>query len=643
MAPSEPQANPFWNDAEAFVANAEASCRSVDPTDGQACGRLFSQMLHQLTSFVGAASATLSEDDGESTRVIERCGVAVLSDQAPSADVQPEQANQHPGTNVGSSWIDDDSSSASQLVVSTRIEGATRLAMELQFPQSVAFPMRQPLAHLAEAIIDLLASVHVRQQLSSAREAIRGLSERDDWLDQINREASLRESLYRLSMLVAKKGEFERVSVAISDGSKARLEAVSSCLNFDRRSNQVRLLERLMKRVTAAGAPLFATRHDETPDEPTMQAAIDDYFAVSTCAGIVIEPIRQNDQIVAAIAIESFGSASQLSPDAFDSMRSSVSSAIGITIQRHLGSPAQLAQRLSSANARRTRMRVGLGVLAALGILLCFPVTFWLPVEGRLQPAVMTRVFAPSEAGVVEIHVRNGDSVKQGQPLVELQSDALDLALEERQAKLNTARTQLAALNVGRRQTNRQSQDRSVPSSAEERVLQTQIEGLEKQIEVVVAQRGKLKVVSPIDGIVDRWNLEQSLLSRPLTHGQFIADVYSTTDGWRVEYELPDNQSAYVLGNNDTPRAVEFRMTSGSSRVYRATIDQSDDAAYVNGRGQSVVRLISSIGDASINEVSHEEFRLGATVIAKIDCGKRTLGFVWFRSLIEWSRKQFWW
>ncbi|NND97538.1 MAG: hypothetical protein HKN47_09450 [Pirellulaceae bacterium] len=37
-----------------------------------------------------------------------------------------------------------------------------------------------------------------------------------------------------------------------------------------------------------------------------------------------------------------------------------------------------------------------------------------------------------------------------------------------------------------------------------------------------------------------------------------------------------------------------------------------------------------------------DEFRVVATVHAELHCGKRALGFVWFRSIIQLVRQQSW-
>jgi hypothetical protein len=155
-------------------------------------------------------------------------------------------------------------------------------------------------------------------------------------------------------------------------------------------------------------------------------------------------------------------------------------------------------------------------------------------------------------------------------------------------------------------------------------------------------QIAALKIVSPIDGHVDRWNLQQTLAARPVSHGQYLAEVVSTQSGWLIELDLPDQHSRYVLDQQDRQACrCTFRLSSGSQTVYEGTVQRIAKVAHLDPRGRSMIRLVVPYDPSGANGPSDaEDFRVGSMVLAKVHCGNRSLGFVWFRGLIEWTRRQ---
>ncbi len=69
----------------------------------------------------------------------------------------------------------------------------------------------------------------------------------------------------------------------------------------------------------------------------------------------------------------------------------------------------------------------------------------------------------------------------------------------------------------------------------------------------------------------------------------------------------------------------------------RAYIEQIAEVANLKAMGQSIVPA-----KFSMQSGKDDELRDGATVIAQVECGQYSLGFVSLRSLIQWYRSNPW-
>ena len=175
--------------------------------------------------------------------------------------------------------------------------------------------------------------------------------------------------------------------------------------------------------------------------------------------------------------------------------------------------------------------------------------------------------------------------------------------------------------------------------AADQQVLKTKIAGLKKQLELVNQQQADLQITSPIDGTVDRWDLQQSLPSKPVRHGEYLVDVAATDQGWTVQLDIPDHESGYVIDRQaNQPCDVSMRLRSDPANEFSAKVDSVAKTAMLSDSRKPIVHASASIPVQHDNDA----FRSGATVQAYIHCGKRSLGVVWFRGIVQWARQRGW-
>jgi multidrug efflux pump subunit AcrA (membrane-fusion protein) len=320
-----------------------------------------------------------------------------------------------------------------------------------------------------------------------------------------------------------------------------------------------------------------------------------------------------------------------------DPLRASIQSAVVKAAKRDHADWAQIAGHLSKSIRGSNAVTIAIGAVLVLAASVLIKVPLMIPVNGMVTAMEASRIYAPAEGIVEEVLVADGDTVSRGMPLVRLRSPELDLQQRALEGAMMTAQNRLDSLQIARTD-GRFSADNDQNLSADDKVLRTEIKGLQKQLELIQAQQAALLITSPIDGHVDGWDLQNSLQARPVAVGQLLLNVISEPAGWKVQLDVPDQNVGYLLQHQSVENCrVRFRLRSDATVVHEGKIDTIADSAQLDRQGNSIVRATLPFiaqGDVSIRE--------GATVVAQVDCGKHSVGFVWLRGLIEWWRTSSW-
>ena len=147
------------------------------------------------------------------------------------------------------------------------------------------------------------------------------------------------------------------------------------------------------------------------------------------------------------------------------------------------------------------------------------------------------------------------------------------------------------------------------------------------------AQQAELRVSSPIDGEVVTWDLRQLLESRPVARGQALMSVADLAGPWGLEIRVPDDRVAYVLdaarqGGEDLD--VSFVLAAAAGAKLRGKLESLGHRTEVSETEAAFLPATVHVDRGELPELVP-----GATVTAKIHCGRRSLGYVWLHDLIE--------
>jgi multidrug efflux pump subunit AcrA (membrane-fusion protein) len=249
-------------------------------------------------------------------------------------------------------------------------------------------------------------------------------------------------------------------------------------------------------------------------------------------------------------------------------------------------------------------------------------------------PAVRRDVFAPVDGVISEILVAHGDTVTAGQELLRLRRPQLDLERTRVLGELQTARkrqSSLQALRFAGNATTAEAREQYRQRTADEEEIKEQLTSLQEQLELLDQQQAELTVRSPIAGQVLTWDVAQVLASRPIERGQMLLSIGDPSGPWELDLRVDDDRVGHLLDarrNSDHPLPVSFLLAMDPD--HECTAQLSDVALNTdlleNDRPQVLVT-------ATVDREALPRLRPGASVLAKIHCGRRSLGFVWLHDL----------
>lgn len=486
----------------------------------------------------------------------------------------------------------------------------------------------------------------------------------EDFTRNIHKTLDLKETLYTVANESRRLIECDRVSIAICHGSRAKIEAVSGQDMVDKRSEAVRLLGSLASAVVAVNEPILYTG-DSSQLAPQVEEVLEEYVDVSHTKTIAVYPLTartidekdydetERDKLVipppfGAIIVEQIEDA-----NVTEHMKKRVEIvveharvAIGNALDHNSIFLAPLWQMIGKSKvlvaARNLPKTISISAAAILLILamIFVPWNFNMHCEGALQPIVRCNIFAREEGKIDVLHVRHGSIVHQGDVLLELSNNELEAEWRRNEGEINECNEQILALKEASYEAKDAEKIRIAGQLAQ--FLERQ-KTLDIQKKILNARREDLKVRSPIDGAVMTFDLENKLRSRPVQPGQILMEIARPEDGLLLELQMPEKRMGhiddYIRAQRETdPDAklkARFVMTVDPSKNYDATVIEEHDRAENRGTEETTVLIRATIDSTDLPEGT----RPGASVSAKVYCGKRALGYVLFNEVVAFLQK----
>ena len=545
------------------------------------------------------------------------------------------------------------------LIVDKQIVGMVEILMD---PTRSAATKKSTLRFVSD-LCDLAGQYLKNRQMRQMMSQQRLWTQLELFSQAIHSSLDLKETAYSVANEGKRLVGCDRLSVALKMGGRAMVEAVSGQEVVEQRANLIRELTRLCKAVIHSGEDLVYTGNTEN-FAPDIRDALELYVDESGSKAVIIvllhkpesEPGKERVAYGCLVA-EQIGD--EMAPtDAHartEVVARHASTAMWnarehdkifmLPVLKAIGSPWRFFKGRTLAKI----LAVLLGVVALIGVLAFVPWKLTIEGKGSILTSDRSNTYAPMAGIVGEVFVEHGQKVRKGDPLVKLQSKELEKNLAEARKDLNAAIAQQATLRTQMSRTGTKEEEKT-QLRGQFREAEVKEQGSREQIRILTDQDESLTVHAPQDGIVTSWEVRKNLLGRPVDVGTELVSIASTEGDWDLEVEVPDSEMAPVLeakSKLDAQIAAGTRDPGSTLDAYfvSATDPQHKYPGYVK-RIASKAETVEAkhVVKATIGfsrEVREEflrnnrEFRPGAEVRARINCGKARLAYVMLRDVIH--------
>lgn len=441
----------------------------------------------------------------------------------------------------------------------------------------------------------------------------------------------------------------DRLSVASFSNARAELLAVSGVAGIERRAKQVRNLESLVAVLSKSRQSLHYPQDENLP--PQIERALQTYIDSSQCQRLSILPVMyergkassgvaEQAEICAVLVFESFADSSH----AESALRTQ-------WLMQHAGFALRHAFQLESLPLLRLSLRlqailagfqskrfwVLAGVSAGVGLLVLsaiVPADLEIQAKGTLQPLELRHIYAPANGEIVELRAGHQDLVRAGDALIVIRSRDSELKKEELLTQRGVTQEKLRSIEAARL-NDRKSVNGDVGAamdfSASERELTQMLASQDQQLALLNELIASLTLASPIDGSVISWNPSESLERRPVQQGQKLMSVAQRDGPGMLELRVFDEDIRYVQqaqAQQTSQLSVSFVIASDPGQLHSGKVKQIGTLAEtLSGEGASIRVEVIVAAEEMENAIP------GATVNAKIHCGRAAIGYVWTRRL----------
>ena len=303
--------------------------------------------------------------------------------------------------------------------------------------------------------------------------------------------------------------------------------------------------------------------------------------------------------------------------------------------------PARQSRR--SVRSKRRRRKISLFATLVIFALLVpglfiVQTDFQIRVPGETLPTRRQNIFAPNRGVISEVLVEHGEEVSADTVLCRIYNDELEVLREKTREELSSSQARFDALKTIPFRQNAPSSPSTLPPSVEMAELEKKIESLETQMKIIESQIEQLAIVAPFDGQVLHERLKDELLGRPVQQGQYLLQIVDPDEHWEVTLRIPERELRHVLRSqedNPTGAPVEFVMETAPTVEHTTSLAEIAKTTDLDATGG-----LSTLATAPLNRVEEiDNLRLGAGVLAKIQCGQRSWFFVLTRGIREfWAR-----
>ncbi len=159
----------------------------------------------------------------------------------------------------------------------------------------------------------------------------------------------------------------------------------------------------------------------------------------------------------------------------------------------------------------------------------------------------------PVDGDVIEVKVKDRDVVKKDDLLVKLRNTDLEVKFQDVVGQIQVKRSRLFSVERSLFEQKNRSDVRNrdeverIRLQGEAEELEHELQTLDEQYQLLRKKREMLEIRSPIDGeVMMSWDVQKSLMYRPVTTGQMLLSVADPKGDWELELYMRESRGGHV-------------------------------------------------------------------------------------------------
>ena len=422
---------------------------------------------------------------------------------------------------------------------------------------------------------------------------------------------------------------YERAAIALEKHGKLSLKAISGVEHFVPGEATVSTLQDILQWVAGTDDEIYVTEREGVIDEEREEtrAKFKKYFADTGMKSFYALPLIDDQGRVGIYSLESSD------PDFLNEAQFELIKVIAgqatVALRNadmykevpFIGILEPVMRRkdkfLRMERAKQTTYAIGAGIAALLLVIIQFPMR----VDGPATVAAsrVAQVQAQVEGSVKQVYAKEGQQVRQGDVLADLEDWDYRAALVAAQAKLGTANSAMNQALAGN-------------DGSEAGVQRAQVDYWRSEVDRARERLEKTHLRAPIAGVVSTPHI-QNLAGKHLAVGDSFAEVSDTTHA-TVDVAVNENDVA-LLNHPAKPMGASVKLDGFPAETFRGTVDVVSPKSEAAGDHRVYFARVTVPNPEG-------EMRAGMQGRGKINSGWRPLGYVLLRKPAMWIWSLLW-
>jgi len=462
--------------------------------------------------------------------------------------------------------------------------------------------------------------------------------------------------------------EADRVSVAVRQGFRPQVVAISGADVVEKRSNLVQLMRNLFEQVIDWGEKLVYTGTKDDALPPKVIKALDGYLAESNSKFLVVMPLPDDREKAkkkkprSAIMMESFETGQDLEQKVarLEVIGRHATSALYNAAEyrripmRFIWMPLAKVQDGLGGKAQAIVTLIGVALVALIAAMIFVPYPLRMEATGVFQPSIRNTLYSavPGQVKSIPPWLTSGKWIGRDQELMELFDLDLQKQIAELQQEILKAQNTIDALG-------KSTDPRDLHDVNEKKLIlnhkSQELLDLAHRTNAKLSEPGIFHIKSPIDGMILTADFRE-ILNRPVKPNEPLLRIGKVDQNnprlsdWEIEVKIPQKHVGQVLRafkKKDPAEELDIDLVlkTKPTEFYKGKLRRDKIALQAQNQRDAhdepepvVLAWVRVHGDGIPPEyrIPARELVSSTEVNIRIRCGTRAMGYSLFYGVWEW-------